>query len=88
MQLTYSNQFKKDARKAKKQHKNLDLVTDIASMLMQNQAIPIKFKDHVLVGNYVGHREVHLEPDWLLIYKISQDELRLVRLGSHSELFS
>jgi mRNA interferase YafQ len=87
MQLTYTNQFKKDAKKAKKQHKNLDLITDVVSMLMRDQAIPSKFKDHALVGNYIGHREMHLEPDWLLIYKINIEELRLVRLGSHSELF-
>ena len=87
MQLTYSNQFKKDAKKAKKQHKNLELITEIATKLIQNQTIPAKFKDHALTGNYVGHRELHLEPDWLLIYKISKEELRLVRVGSHSELF-
>ncbi|HLX53000.1 MAG TPA: type II toxin-antitoxin system YafQ family toxin [Aquella sp.] len=87
MQLTYSNQFKKDAKKAKKQHKNLDLVTEAVGMLMQNQAIPLKLRDHALSGNYIGHREMHLEPDWLLIYKINTEELRLVRVGRHSELF-
>lgn len=87
MQLTHTNQFKKDAKKAKKQHKSLDLIMEISGLLMQKQPIPIKYKDHALTGNYIGHTEVHLEPDWLLIYKISVDELRLVRVGSHSELF-
>ena len=87
IQLTFTSQFKKDTKKAKKQHKDLNNVVAIAEIIMTGQVIPIKYKDHQLIGDYAGHRELHIEPDWLLIYKLSQEELRLVRLGSHSELF-
>lgn len=87
MQLTFTSQFKKDTKKAKKQHKDLNTVLEIAEVIITGQTIPVKYKDHQLNGDYVGHRELHIEPDWLLIYKLSHDELRLVRLGSHSELF-
>lgn len=87
MDLTFTSQFKKDAKKAKKQNKDLNEVLKVTEIIMTGQNIPIKYKDHSLVGNYVGHRELHLEADWLLIYKLSIEELRLVRLGSHSELF-
>jgi len=87
IQLTFTSQFKKDTKKAKKQHKDLNTVLEIAEVIITGQTIPVKYKDHQLNGDYVGHRELHIEPDWLLIYKLSPDELRLVRLGSHSELF-
>lgn len=87
IQLTFTSQFKKDTKKAKKQYKDLNTVLEIAEVIITGQTIPVKYKDHQLNGDYVGHRELHIEPDWLLIYKLSPDELRLVRLGSHSELF-
>jgi len=87
MELTFTSQFKKDAKRAKKQHKDLNIILEIAGMILAGKAVPAKYKDHQLIGNFVGHRELHVEPDWLLIYKVTLDELRLVRLGSHSELF-
>lgn len=87
MELTFTTQFKKDAKKAKKQNKDFNEVLKVSEIIMTGQSIPPKYKDHSLVGNYLGHRELHIEPDWLLIYKLSIEELRLVRLGSHSELF-
>ena len=58
------------------------------SLLATNQPLPEKFKDHALTGEYTHHRECHLRPDLLLIYKLPDGHtLRLVRLGSHSELF-
>jgi mRNA interferase YafQ len=83
--------FKKDyKREAKGQHR-ATLDTDLfaaVSLLAADQTLPEKLHDHPLNGEYTNHRECHLKPDLLLIYKKPDDQtLRLVRLGSHSELF-
>ncbi|MGD0730635.1 MAG: type II toxin-antitoxin system YafQ family toxin [Terracidiphilus sp.] len=83
--------FKKDyKREAKGRHRatlDADLLAVIA-LLAMDQPLPERFHDHLLTGGYTDHRECHLRPDLLLIYKKPDDEtLRLVRLGSHSELF-
>jgi mRNA interferase YafQ len=56
-------------------------------LLTSNKELPRKYKDHPLTGNWAGHREFHLEPDWLVIYKKSKDRIDYISLGSHSELF-
>lgn len=56
-------------------------------LLLSNATLPDRLKDHPLRGNWGGYRDLHIEPDWLLIYKISGDELHLARTGSHSDLF-
>jgi mRNA interferase YafQ len=83
--------FKKDyKREAKGQYRgtlDADLLSAV-SLLAADQPLPEKFHDHPLTGDYTNHRECHLRPDLLLIYKKPDDRtLRLVRLGSHSELF-
>lgn len=83
----YTSQFKKDVEKAKKQNRNLKNLQYVIELLLTSTPLPIKFRDHKLVGNYKGRRECHIEPDFLLIYLIKDDELYLERLGTHSELF-
>ena len=89
LEIFYTNQFKKDFKKAKKQGKNLEKLKEVLVLLQEQQTLPPKCKDHELTGNYIGTRECHIEPDWLLIYKIDGDKLilTLARIGSHSELF-
>ncbi|EFQ66799.1 TPA: type II toxin-antitoxin system YafQ family toxin [Enterococcus faecalis S613] len=89
LEIFYTNQFKKDFKKAKKQGKNLEKLKEVIVLLQEQQTLPLKYKDHELTGNYIGTRECHIEPDWLLIYKIDGDKLilTLARIGSHSELF-
>ncbi|MDD0851144.1 type II toxin-antitoxin system YafQ family toxin [Enterococcus faecalis] len=89
LEIFYTNQFKKDFKKAKKQGKNLEKLKEVLVLLQEQQTLPPKYKDHALIGNYIGTRECHIEPDWLLIYKIDGDKLilTLARIGSHSELF-
>lgn len=84
-----STQFKKDLKKIRKQGKNLLLLQEIVDLLCQSQSLPEKNSDHSLVGNWKGYRECHITPDWLLIYKVEDEVslLRLMRTGSHSELF-
>ena len=57
-------------------------------MLIRGVPLPSRCRDHRLQGTWKGHREAHIEPDWILIYRIDGDELHLVRTGSHSDLFN
>jgi mRNA interferase YafQ len=85
--INYTTQFKKDFKRIKKQHKYLsELQVIIEELVNQNQLDP-RYKDHLLTGNWKNHNECHIEPDWLLIYRISDNNLFLERTGSHSELF-
>ncbi|MCF8130001.1 MAG: type II toxin-antitoxin system YafQ family toxin [Deltaproteobacteria bacterium] len=82
-----TSKFKKDLRKAIKQDRNLKNLEAALEMLSIPQPLPAEFKDHKLKGNWSDFRECHLEPDFLLIYTITDFELRPARLGSHSDLF-
>ena len=90
LELVVSTAFKKDLKKSKKQNKDMDLLGEVITNLQKEISLEEKYKDHNLIGNWKGYRECHLEPDWLLIYKVEKEKvklLRLARLGSHSELF-
>ena len=82
-----SAQFKRDIRQAKKQDRNFDKLKIVLELLCQQRPLPKNFLDHALQGKWKDCREVHIETDWLLIYRIEEDELYLVRAGSHSSLF-
>ncbi|WP_115710308.1 type II toxin-antitoxin system YafQ family toxin [Legionella sainthelensi] len=89
LEIVRSTQFKKDLKKIIKQGKDLDLLEEIVNKLQNSEKLPPNNCDHLLSGDWRGFRECHISPDWLLIYK-SENELkllRLVRTGSHSELF-
>ena len=88
-EVQFTNQFKKDLKLAKKQHKNLDKLFEIINILADGGTLDIKYRDLALTGNYKGARECHIEPDWLLVYEIYGDVLVLMiyRIGAHSELF-
>lgn len=85
--INYTSQFKRDLEKAKKQNRNLEVLQKVIELLASNSPLPVKFRDHKLVGNYKNRRECHLGPDFLLIYLIKYNELYLERLGTHSDLF-
>lgn len=87
MSLHYTAQFKKDYKRVMKQNKDLDKLKAIIEKLVAGQLLESKYKDHQLFGNWKGHRDCHIEPDWILIYRITADDLYLERTGSHSELF-
>jgi mRNA interferase YafQ len=55
--------------------------------LSEKQPLPIRYRDHALTGNWIGHRDCHIQPDWVLIYQITDDTLILERTGTHSDLF-
>lgn len=70
-----------------KQGKDIDELESVVDLLQTGQALDKKYLDHLLSGNWKDHRECHIRPDWLLIYRYEEDILWLVRTGSHSELF-
>lgn len=71
----------------KKQGKSFDVFKQVIQKLANDQQLEQQFRDHHLKGDYVGTRECHVEPDWLLIYEKSDTELILIRTGTHSDLF-
>ena len=80
-------QFKKDFKRIIKQGKNILELEAILTILIEGEPVPEKYQDHQLIAEYNGYRELHIKPDWLLVYKIEDDALTLARTGSHSELF-
>lgn len=81
--------MKKDVKLLKKQGKDLNKLISVLDTLSKREKLPDKNKDHALKGEYSGFRECHIEPDWLLIYKIEEKELVLyaTATGSHADLF-
>ena len=88
--LITTTQFKKDLKRIRKRGLDLNSLKFVLDTLQKQEALPLKYRDHALVGDYRGFRECHIEPDWLLIYTISNEKLILTaaRTGSHSDLFS
>ncbi len=89
LKIRRSTQLKKDLKKAIKQDKNLKTLETVVELVIHGKSLPPKYCDHTLGGRWRGYHECHIEPDWLLIYKITRKELilYLARTGSHSELF-
>lgn len=67
--------------------KKIDKFKTIANLLVNKKPLPQKHKDHSLIGNYTHHRECHIEPDWLLIYRIEKTTIYFQRTGTHADLF-
>ena len=88
-EIVWTTQFKRDYRLAMKRHLRRDLLDDVIRMLSRGELLPEKYRDHALTGNWIGYRECHLLPDWLLVYRVEDDilVLTLVRTGTHSDLF-
>jgi mRNA interferase YafQ len=84
----FTRQFKKDLKRMKKRGKDPAKIKAIMSSLIDEEPLAKNHRDHSLVGNFQGRRECHIEPDWLLIYKLDDKEIIFERTGSHSDLFS
>lgn len=89
LELIVTSQFKKDLKRVRKQGKDLNLLQNVLQMLLDENELDVKYRDHALTGNYASFRECHIQPDWLLVYMINHKELILTasRTGSHSDLF-
>ena len=87
--IQWTNQYKKDVKLAKKRNYKMEELYSVVSKLANDEPIEEKYHDHALEGNWIGHRELHIRPDWLLIYRKKDNLLilELSRTGSHSDLF-
>lgn len=87
--VKFTTQFRKDYKLAMKRGLKIELLERVIMLLAAGEALPEKNKDHALAGNWIGHRECHILPDWLLVYRVEDDVLvlTLTRTGSHSDLF-
>jgi len=88
LNVRYSTRFKKDFKTCVKRGYQMSLLQQAIDTLRIPAPLPPQNRDHNLIGNYSGYRECHIEPDWLLIYKQTDDELRLDRTGTHADLFN
>lgn len=87
LNVRYSSKFKRDFKTCTKRGYKMSLLQQTIDILRIPAQLSPKNRDHNLSGNYSGYRECHIEPDWLLIYKQTEDELRLDRTGTHADLF-
>ncbi len=83
----YTNQFKRDYKLQQKRHYDLKLLDNVMEMLVKEESLSAKNRDHPLQGDYKGYLECHIETDWLLIYKVEGNSIYFVRTGTHSDLF-
>ena len=81
-----TSQFKQDVKRMQRQGRDMDKLKSVLASLVEGEELAPEARDHVLVGQYKGTRECHLEPDWLLIYEQAGSEIVLIRTGSHSDL--
>ena len=87
--VAWTGQFKKDYKLARKRNLNIELLDEIIRKLSRGEELPKDNRDHALSGNWSGYRECHVQPNWLLIYRIEEELLilTLARTGTHSDLF-
>ncbi len=89
LDIVLSNTFRKDLKITAKRGYDLDLLNNVIEKPANRETLEKKYRDHALTGNYIGFRKCHIQPDWLLIYRINNNELFLFlsRTGTHSDLF-
>ena len=87
--IKHTSQFKKDYKLAKRRGLNLSLLKEIISQLANGVQLDEKYRDHDLSGDWKGHRECHIQPDWLLVWQQNDTELILLftNTGTHADLF-
>ena len=87
--VKYTSRFKKDYKRLKKRGWNIDKLLDVIDILKEGRELPPEYKDHPLHGDYEGHRDCHIEPDWILIHFKSESTvvLSMTRTGTHSDVF-
>lgn len=86
--LVQSSAFKKDLKQAQKRGKDMAKLKALLNLLVNRQPLPSSYLDHPLKNNWKDFRDAHIEPDWLLIYRVGGDELQLARTGTHADIFS
>ena len=84
---SFTGQFRRDVKLAKKRGKDIGKLRDVIDLLLAGQPLPRALRDHPLKGKWELNRDLHIEPDWVLIYTIEESNVRFERTGSHSDLF-
>jgi mRNA interferase YafQ len=87
LKLRTTTAFERDVRRVSKQGKDLDKLEAIVNLLQAQQELPARCRPHPLRGQWAGHWDCHVAPDWILLYRVTEEMLILVRTGSHAELF-
>lgn len=87
LKLNQTGQFRKDYKRCQKRGFDMALLVAAIEILVIPDLLPEKNRDHALTGDYIGFRECHIQPDWLLIYRVEGEELYLARTGTHADLF-
>lgn len=88
LEIRWTARFKKDYKTAMRRGQPMKELDAVIRLLAEGEELPEKYRDHALVGNWLGHRECHIRPDWLLIYAVNNRTLvlTLARTGTHSDL--
>jgi mRNA interferase YafQ len=87
LRLASSGRFKRDVKRAAKRGKDVQKLREVIDLLLAETPLPTRYRDHPLKGNWIGWRDLHIEPDWLLIYRIANERLELGACGTHADLF-
>ena len=92
LSIVYHNKFKKDYKLAIKRGLDKNKLIEVIELLANQLDLPTKYRDHQLTDSkdFKGVRELHIQPDWLLVYKIDNKRLilELIRTGTHSDIFA
>ena len=83
----WSGRFKRDVKRAQSRGKDMGKLKTVLLLLISEQPLPSGYRDHPLKGEWRGFRDLHIEPDWLLLYRVESKELQLARTGTHADLF-
>jgi mRNA interferase YafQ len=83
----YSGQFRRDTKRMQKRGKDMAKLRAVVQLILSGEPLPERLRDHALSGDWSKHRDCHIEPDWLLVYRIVGEEVRFERTGTHSDLF-
>jgi mRNA interferase YafQ len=82
-----STAFRKDVKRAEKRGRDMGKLKAVILLLLDDKPLEPRHRDHPLKGDWIGYRDLHIEPDWLLLYRVTETELMLARTGAHSDLF-
>ncbi len=86
-EVVRSTAFRKDVKRAAKRGKDMRKLRAVILLLLDDKPLEPRRRDHPLKGDWVGYRDLHVEPDWVLLYRVTEAELMLARTGTHSDLF-
>jgi mRNA interferase YafQ len=86
-EVVQSTAFRKDVKRAQKRGKDMGKLKAVILLLLEDALLDPRHRDHPLKGEWLGYRDLHIEPDWLLLYRVTETELQLARTGTHSDLF-